>query len=203
MSYGDVDHQISEKVTQLRIYNGEEFEQINEVQAGEVAAVIVLSTAEIGDGLGELKEKTSFQTVPTLKSKVIFDTSIPVKEMLTSFRMLEAEAPSLQVIWDEHFQDIYIHVMGKIQLEVLEIIVKARLDYTVSFAAPEILYKETVDTAVTGYGHFEPWKHYAEVHLKIEPTQRGSGITFENQCHARSEERRVGQGMTSREEEDA
>src|SRR5690625_6757420 len=122
--------------------------------------------------------------MPTLKSKVIFDTSIPVKEMLTRFRMLEAEDPSLQVIWDEHFQGIYIHVMGKIQLEVLEKVVKARFDYTVSFAAPEILYKEAVDTAVTGYGHFEPWKHYAEVHLKIDPTQRGSGITFENKCHA-------------------
>src|SRR5690625_6669460 len=78
--------------------------------------------------------------------------------MLTSFRMLEAEDPSLQVIWDEHFQGIYIHVMGKIQLEILEKIVKARFDYTVSFAAPEILYKEAVDTAVTGYGHFEPWR---------------------------------------------
>src|SRR5690625_5984224 len=74
--------------------------------------------------------------------------------------------------------------MGKIQLEILEKIVKARFDYTVSFAAPEILYKEAVDTAVTGYGHFEPWKHYAEVHLKIDPTQRGSSITFENKCHA-------------------
>lgn len=184
INYGDPDNSTLEKVTQLRIYNGENFEQINKVQAGEIAAVVGLSTASIGDRLGNLKEKSSFEMMPILKSKVIFESSIPIIEILACFRMLEAEDPSLQVIWDEHFQDIYIHVMGKIQLEILEKVVKERFDYTISFAVPEILYKETVGTAVTGYGHFEPWKHYAEVHLKIEPTSRGSGITFENKCHA-------------------
>lgn len=109
---------------------------------------------------------------------MIFDPSIPSKEILSCFRTLEAEDPSLQVIWDEHFQDIHIHVMGKIQLEVLEEVVQERFGFTVSFAAPEILYKETVDTTVTGYGHFEPWKHYAEVHLIIEPGPKGGLALF-------------------------
>lgn len=184
LSYGDEDNRITDKVTQLRAYNGKSFQQVNEVQAGEIAAIIGLSSASIGDGLGELKEKSSFEKLPILKSKVQFDASIHVKDMLASFRMLEVEDPSLQVIWDEKFQSIYIHVMGKIQLEILEKIMKERFDYTISFAAPEILYKETVAAAVNGYGHFEPWKHYAEVHLKIEPAPRGTGITFANQCHA-------------------
>lgn len=184
VSYGDENHPIFEKVTQLRIYNGEKFEQINEVRAGEIAAVVGLSAAKIGDGLGQLRERTLFEMVPTLKSKVSFNSAIPIKDMLSCFRILEAEDPSLQIIWDEHFQDIHIHVMGKIQLEVLEKIVKMRFDYSVSFATPEILYKETVETTVTGYGHFEPWKHYAEVHLNIEPAPRGTGISFDNQCHA-------------------
>lgn len=184
VSYSDGNNSTLEKVTQLRIHNGDSFEQINEVQAGEITAVVGLSAATIGDGLGELKEKSTFEMVPILKSKVIYDASIPIKEMLSCFRILEAEDPSLQVIWDEHFQAIHIHVMGKIQLEVLEKIVKARFDYIVSFAPPEILYKETADKTVTGYGHFEPWKHYAEVHLKIEPAPRGTGIHFENKCHA-------------------
>ncbi|WP_062106466.1 elongation factor G [Bacillus niameyensis] len=184
ISYGDEENKVTEKVTQLRIYNGASFQTTNLIQAGEIAAVIGLSTASIGDGVGDLMEKTTYDMIPILKSKVIFDTAIHDKEMLSCFRILEAEDPSLQVIWDERFQAIYIHVMGKIQLEVLTRIIKERFDYTVTFAEPEILYKETVNTTATGYGHFEPLKHYAEVHLKIEPSPRGTGISFENHCHA-------------------
>lgn len=184
ISYGDTENRMTEKVTQLRVYNGEKFQTPDMVQSGELVAVVGLSAASIGDGLGDLTEKSTFEMIPILKSKVLFDASIHAKEMLACFRILEAEDPSLQVIWDEHFQEINIHVMGKIQLEVLERLLKERFDYTVSFAVPQILYKETMDTTVTGYGHFEPLKHYAEVHLKIEPAPRGMGITFENRCHA-------------------
>jgi len=122
--------------------------------------------------------------MPILKTKVNFNSTIPTQEMLACFRILETEDPSLQVIWDEYFQEIHIHIMGKIQLEILEKIIKTRFNYTVTFEKPEILYQETIDRPVTGYGHFEPWKHYAEVHLKLDPAQRGSGISFENHCHA-------------------
>lgn len=183
MSYGVEENRLIEKVTQLRVYNGEEFETVSHAMAGEIVAITGLSVASIGDGLGVITEKSTYNMIPTLKSMVVFDPSIHVKEMLSCFKILEAEDPALQVIWDERSQNIHIHVMGKIQLEVLERLIQERFDYIVSFAEPEVLYKETVDTTVNGYGHFEPLKHYAEVHLKIEPAQRGTGITFYNQCH--------------------
>lgn len=183
LNFGDSNHLIQEKITQIRICHGETFEQIDEAEAGQIVALIGLSTPKIGDCVGELKQTSTFEMVPILKSKVNFDSSIPTKDMLACFRILEAEDPSLQVVWEEKFQQINIHVMGKIQLEVLEKIVEERFNYQISFEKPEIIYQETINTTVTGYGHFEPWKHYAEVHLKIEPAKRGSGITFENLCH--------------------
>lgn len=174
----------TEKITQIRLYNGHKFKVVNEVRAGELFAVTGLTNGRIGDGVGTLEEKATFELVPTLTSKVVFDASVHIKEMLHAFNVLDAEDPSLRVIWDEHFGEIHVHVMGVIQLEVLEQIVKERFNYAVSFDEPKILYKETIEAAVIGYGHFEPLRHYAEVHLKIEPTERDSGITFENSCHA-------------------
>ena len=119
----------------------------------------------MGDGLGTLKEKATYEIVPTLKSKVIFEPTVPIKEALRYFKILDAEDPSLHVIWEETLQEIHIHVMGLIRLEVLEQVVKERFSLNVSFENPEILYKETIETEVVGYGHFEPLGHYAEVHL--------------------------------------
>lgn len=174
----------TEKITQIRVYNGNSFKPVQEAHAGELFAVTGLTDAAVGDGLGTLKEKQAFDLVPTLKAKVIFQPSVHVKEVLHCFRLLDAEDPSLHVVWDEHFQEIYVHVMGVIQLEVLERIVKERFQFDVSFGEPKILYKETIKTAVEGHGHFEPLRHYAEVHLKIEPAERNSGISFANTCHA-------------------
>ncbi|WP_153735014.1 GTP-binding protein [Aquibacillus halophilus] len=185
VSYGSGEDKISEKVTQLRVYNGQKFETVDQVEAGELFAVSGLSKTVIGDGIGALDEKTTFGIVPTLKSKVIYDTTtIHIKEVLESFQRLDAEDPSLLTHWDEHLQEIHIHVMGVIQLEVLEQVVKERFGFDVSFGDPKILYKETIETPVTGYGHFEPLRHYAEVHIHLEPTERNSGITFANVCHA-------------------
>lgn len=174
----------SQKITQIRLYNGSKYETINQVHAGQLFAVTGLTSVAIGDGVGALKERTTFELIPTLKSKVFFDDAIHVKDILHSFNLLDAEDPSLRVIWDEHFKEIHVHVMGIIQLQVLEQIMKERFSYPVSFDDPKILYKETIATPVTGYGHFEPLKHYAEVHLKIEPGERGSGIIYDNTCHA-------------------
>ncbi|MEK3889511.1 translation factor GTPase family protein [Bacillus sp. FSL K6-3431] len=175
--------EISEKVTQIRVYNGSKYKTVNQVHAGELFAVIGLSKLSVGDGIGALREKAIFDMIPTLKSKVVFDPSIHVKEVLRCFHMLDAEDPSLRVYWDEHFKEIHVHVMGIIQLEVLEQLVKERFSLHVSFGEPKILYKETIEKTVNGYGHFEPLKHYAEVHLQIEPMERNSGISFENKCH--------------------
>lgn len=173
-----------EKITQLRSYSGSKYQPIDQASAGELIAVTGLSSASIGDGIGAHREKWKFDMIPTLKSTVIFPDTLHVKEVLRCFNLLDAEDPSLRVFWDEHFQEIHVHVMGVIQLEVLEQIVQERFNFSVSFGEPRILYKETIDNTVRGYGHFEPLKHYAEVHLLMEPTPRGSGISFDNVCHA-------------------
>src|SRR5690606_3395277 len=160
---------LEEKVTQIRLYNGQKFLTADQVQAGELFAVSGLTEASVGDSVGALQEKADFGLVPTLQSTVLFDASLSPKEVLTSFRMLGAEDPSLSVFWDEYFQQIQIQVMGTIQLEVLEQVVLERFGYRVGFGNPEILYKETIASSVMGYGHFEPLRHYAEVHLKLEP----------------------------------
>ncbi|MDW0116577.1 TetM/TetW/TetO/TetS family tetracycline resistance ribosomal protection protein [Sporosarcina thermotolerans] len=173
-----------EKITQIRQYNGNKFKAIDAAHAGEIIAVTGLTEAGAGDPIGALTGKAGFDLIPTLTSKVIFNPAINVKEMLRCFKILDAEDPSLHVVWNEQVQEIHVHVMGVIQLEVLKQIVNERFHFDVSFGDPKILYKETVGSAVIGYGHFEPLKHYAEVHLKIEPAERDSGISFDNVCHA-------------------
>ncbi|MFD0828525.1 GTP-binding protein [Neobacillus sp. M.A.Huq-85] len=172
-----------EKVTQIRMYNGSQYKQIDQVSAGELFAVTGITNASVGDGVGTLEEKAVYDMVPTLRSKVVFEPGVNPKEALKYFLMLDAEDPSLHVNWEKRLQEIHLHVMGAIQLEVLEQIIFERFRLKIVFEQPEILYKETIDNEVIGYGHFEPLKHYAEVHLKIEPGKRNSGILYESSCH--------------------
>lgn len=173
-----------EKVSQIRIYNGNKSRTIDSVTAGEVFGVIGLSSSKIGDGVGTLIENTRYEMVPTLKSKVIFDKTLNIKDVLKYFKLLEAEDPSLNILWDDKLQEIQVHIMGVIQLEVLKQLVEERFKLLVEFGPCEILYKETIMSETIGYGHFEPLRHYAEVHLKLEPLERNSGIQFENLCHS-------------------
>lgn len=182
--YGTPNSRITEKATQLRRYSGQKFQAIEAAKAGELIAVAGLTSAAIGEGLGAHHKRASFAMVPALQSKVLFDPSLHVKEVLKIFGLLDAEDPSLSIHWNENFQEIHIQVMGVIQLEVLETIIKDRFGISVTFGNPHILYKETIDGPVTGYGHFEPLRHYAEVHLKIEPAPRGTGVVLANACHA-------------------
>ncbi|WBW97028.1 elongation factor G [Oceanirhabdus sp. W0125-5] len=183
ISYGKQEKRISEKVTQIRLYNGTKSRTVEYVEAGDIFGVMGITEAEVGDGVGCLKEKAVYDMIPTLKSKVIFDESLNIKEVLRVFKVLDAEDPALNVKWEEGVQEIHIHVMGTIQLEVLGQMVKERFGFTVDFGPPEIVYKESIASSVDGYGHFEPLGHYAEVYLKIEPADRNSGIHFENKCH--------------------
>lgn len=175
---------LEEKVSQIRMYNGKKFQTVEQAVAGELFAIAGLTEASIGDAIGNCFADTKSEVLPTLKSTVLFDSTVSVKEVLENFQLLDAEDPSLSVYWDEHFQKIQIQVMGIIQLEVLEQVVLERFGYHVQFGEPEILYKETIDNSVMGYGHFEPLRHYAEVHLKLEPSERGSGFQIDNLCHA-------------------
>ncbi|WP_186580612.1 GTP-binding protein [Aquibacillus kalidii] len=183
INYLHGEHEVTEKVTQLRVYKGHQYETVTQVEAGQLFGVLGLSQLAVGDGIGLLNGKTFFELIPTLHTKINVDPSLNIKEVYACFQLLDAEDPSLQVIWDEKLQEIHIKVMGVIQLEVLEHIVEERFGYKISFGDPEILYKETIADSIKGYGHFEPLKHYAEVHLLMEPQSRGSGITFESKCH--------------------
>ncbi|MBP2239833.1 small GTP-binding protein [Cytobacillus eiseniae] len=180
ITYGE----ITEKITQMRIYNGNKYTSVSKVEAGELFAVTGLSMATVGTGIGCSLDAEFGEMIPTLKSKVLIKSAINMKEALRYFNILNAEDPSLNVIWDESLQQIHIHVMGTIQLEVLQQMILERFQLEVAFNDPEILYKETIESKVIGYGHFEPLGHYAEVHLRIEPGERNTGITFNNACHA-------------------
>ena len=172
-----------EKISGIRIYNGNKFSTVDKAVAGDIFAVTGLTSLSVGDGVGALKEKLKFNMIPTLMSSVIFDKTCNAKEILGYFRILEAEDPALNVTWNETLQEIHVHIMGKIQLEVLKEVILERFKFNVDFGPCEIIYKETINNIVNGYGHFEPLKHYAEVHLKLESISRGSGIIFENKCH--------------------
>ena len=174
----------TEKITEIRLYNGTSFITVQQVEAGDLFAVKGLVSPVIGDVIGAASEKSQFDMVPTLQAKVNYEGPLHVKELTRIFRELEAEEPSLRVLWNEQFQEISVHVMGVIQLEVLVELLKERFTVEVSFGKPQILYKETINSPAVGYGHFEPLKHYAEVHIKLEPNERGKGLTFSNACHA-------------------
>ncbi len=179
----NIENDFCEKVNEIRIYNGDKYINVDKAEAGQIFAVTGLSSANVGDGIGTLKDKATYNMVPTLKSKVIFDETLNVKDVLRYFKILEAEDPSLNIIWDEKFQEIQVYIMGVIQLEVLKNLMEERFNISIDFGPCEILYKETILDTVIGYGHFEPLKHYCEVHLKLEASERNSGITFESVCH--------------------
>ncbi|NFI06358.1 TetM/TetW/TetO/TetS family tetracycline resistance ribosomal protection protein [Clostridium botulinum] len=179
----NIEDDFCEKVNEIRIYNGDKYINVNNAEAGQIFAVTGLNSANVGDGIGTLKDKATYNMVPTLKSKVIFDETLNVKDALRYFKILEAEDPSLNIIWNERFQEIQVYIMGIIQLEVLKNLMEERFHISIDFGPCEILYKETILDTSIGYGHFEPLGHYSEVHLKLEPGERNSGITFENLCH--------------------
>lgn len=173
-----------EKITEIRLYNGTQFESVQQVEAGEIFAVKGFSVLKSGDLLSTNNiQGIDTQLIPALQAKVVYNGREHIKEVLRYFQILEAEEPTLKVHWNEKFQEIDVHIMGVIQLEVLKEVAHSRFGIDVHFENPKILYKETIQSSVIGYGHFEPLKHYAEVHLKMEPQPRGSGIIYENQCH--------------------
>jgi len=174
---------MEEKITSIRIYNGEKYQSADHAAAGELFAVTGLTEAGPLTGLGDHTGNRPFQLIPALTSRVNYPSELPIRDVLRIFRELEAEDPSLGVTWEEQLQELHIQVMGAIQLEILEKVLLDRFRVQVTFEPPEILYKETISNSLTGYGHFEPLRHYAEVHLQLEPGARGRGITFRNACH--------------------
>lgn len=179
--YNHNDEEIREKVNEIRAYNGVKYEIKDVASEGDVFAVTGISNMKAGMGIGI--EDSTEEMIPTLTAKVLYDSTVNIKEVLKYLKILESEEKTLNVQYDEILKEMHINVMGKIQLEVLKEIIQERFNLNVEFDKPEILYKETIGNEVNGYGHFEPLRHYAEVHLKLLPGERGEGIVFENRCH--------------------
>lgn len=179
--YNHNGEEIREKVNEIREYNGVKYEIKDVASAGDVFAVTGISNMKAGMGIGI--EDSTEEMIPTLTAKVLYDSTVNIKEVLKYLKILESEEKTLNVQYDEILKEMHINVMGKIQLEVLKEIIQERFNLNVEFDKPEILYKETIGNEVNGYGHFEPLRHYAEVHLKLLPGERGEGIVFENRCH--------------------
>lgn len=167
-----------EKVNEIRIYSGEKYEAVGEVMPGDVCAVCGLTSTYQGEGLGFETEIIEPNLVPVLSYKLTVKNEVNINQAYKQLKELEEEDPTLKITWNEEKKELTANVMGPIQIEVLKSMIKERFDFDVIFGAGSILYKETIANTVEGVGHFEPLRHYAEVHLLMEPGVPGSGLTF-------------------------
>lgn len=167
---------LSEKVNQIRIYSGEKFEAVDCAPAGCVCAVTGLTATYPGQGLGVQEDAVEPLLEPVLTYRMELPDEVHPAAFLPKLRMLSEEDPMLHIVWSEELQEIQVQVMGKVQLEILQTLIKDRFDVLVTFGAGRIVYKETIADRVEGVGHFEPLRHYAEVHLILEPGEPGSGV---------------------------
>ena len=172
----------NEKINQIRIYSGDKFSAEEEVEAGTVCAVTGITFAHSGDGLGFENDAALPILEPVLTYKVELPDGCDLSAALKNMRILEEEEPQLRVVWNERAKEIQLQLMGDIQLEVLKSIIKERFDLEVDFGRGNINYKETIAKTVEGVGHFEPLRHYAEVHLILKPLARNSGLVFKTDC---------------------
>lgn len=172
----------SEKVNQIRIYSGDKFTTIDEAAAGTVCAVTGITFTRPGDGLGAEASTGMPVLEPVLTYRLELPDTIDAHTALEKMKILEAEDPQLKVVWNERLGKIQVQLMGDIQLEVLETIIAERFGINATFGKGNIIYKETIADTVEGVGHFEPLRHYAEVHLLIKPAKRDSGIVFRTDC---------------------
>lgn len=177
---GDADWE--EKVNQIRIYSGEKYETADTVCAGGVCAVTGLNYTYPGEGLGLAKASELPLLEPVLTYQILLPDDVDPAVMLPKLRRLEEEAPELHVVWNETLKEIQVQMMGEVQTEILKSLIKERFGTDVMFGAGSIVYKETIADVVEGVGHFEPLRHYAEVHLLLEPGDRGSGVVVAADC---------------------
>ena len=180
---GEVDGEPwAEKANQLRLYSGAKFTLAECIGPGQVCAVTGLTRARPGEGLGAERDSDLPVLEPVLSYQVLLPEGADVHAALGKFHRLEEEEPQLHVVWNETLGEIHVQLMGEIQLEVLKSLLAERYGLEVSFGPGGILYKETITEAMEGVGHYEPLRHYAEVHLKLEPLPRGSGMQFATDC---------------------
>ena len=171
-----------EKVNQIRVYSGEKYTPVAEAPAGTICAVTGVTFTRTGDGLGAASNSGMPVLEPVLTYRVGLPDGVSAHTALAKMRILEAEDPQLNVVWDERHGDIQVQLMGEIQLEVLRSLIAERFGFSVTFGKGNIIYKETIAAITEGVGHFEPLRHYAEVHLLLKPAKRDSGLVFNTNC---------------------
>ena len=173
---------LEEKVDQIRIYSGDKFESVDQVQVGEICAVTGLDQTYPGMGLGVNQTQTMPILEPVLNYQIIVPQGVNPVELMRSLKQLEEEDPQLNILWNEQLQEIHAQLMGQVQMEVLGRVILERFGVKVTFGPGNIVYKETIAKPVEGVGHFEPLRHYAEAHLWMEPGEPGSGISVFSNC---------------------
>ena len=181
---GQVSEPWEEKADQIRIYSGEKFETVQQAKAGMICAVTGLKHTFPGEGLGieAGKQAVTPMLEPVLNYQVYFPDQVDAHTMLGYMRQIEEEDPMLRVIWNEELGEIHVQLMGEVQTEILKSLVSERFGVDVTFGTGNIVYKETIKNVVEGVGHYEPLRHYAEVHLILEPGLPGSGLEFSTNC---------------------
>ena len=171
-----------EKVNQIRIYSGSKFETKDSVKSGEVCVVTGLENTRPGQGIGAEFEESVPVLEPVLTYQIILPEGCDAHSTFNKLKQLEEENPQLDIVWNENLKEIHARLMGDVQIEILQSLIKERFDIDVTFGQGSIVYKETIKNKVEGIGHFEPLRHYAEVHLLLEPGEPGSGMVFETAC---------------------
>ena len=171
-----------EKADQIRLYSGAGYQAVNEAGPGSICAVTGLSRTFAGEGLGEEAEGNLPILEPVLTYRIELPEGTNVHETSLKLLKLEEEIPELHIVWNERLGEIHAQVMGEVQIEILKSLIRDRFRLDVEFGDGNIVYKETILEPVEGVGHFEPLRHYAEVHLLLEPAERGSGLSFDTVC---------------------
>ena len=170
------------KADQLRLYSGAKFSLVSTAEPGTVCAVTGLTDSYAGEGLGFEPDAAAPALEPVLRYRVLLPAGCDETAALRQLRELEQEDPMLHVVWDEHLGEVHLQLMGEVQLEILQSLIERRFGLRVEFDEGGILYKETISARVEGVGHYEPLRHYAEVHLLLEPGEPGSGIQLGSAC---------------------
>ena len=175
-------NQWEEKVNQIRLYSGDRYEKTDIVEAGDVCAVTGLTKTYSGEAIGVGIHKNIPILEPVLTYSIILPEDMDISVAMLKLKLLEEEMPELHIVWNERLNEIQAKVMGEVQIDILKNIIANRFNMNVEFGVGSIVYKETITDIVEGVGHFEPLRHYAEVHLILEPGEIGSGLQFSANC---------------------
>lgn len=170
------------KITQMRVYSGAKYMLCEELSAGEVGCVVGLESTRNGQGIGSEAASDAPVLEPIMKYRIVLPADCDPQTMLPKLRRLEEEDPQLRITWNSYLQQIHVELMGEVQAEILKALILERFDVQADIDSGEVLYKETLSDTVEGVGHYEPLRHYAEVHLILEPLPRGGGLVFRSLC---------------------